>query len=171
MPPCCGRVWPWMVVCARACEAEYTDETTPKLAVEMPRSLQRCIRLGTTSMTPSRSRNTASCSTSCVREEAAVCAASFASPRCSLASPRCGLVAAADEALRGFEGDLEREFGLAGEAERGDGLFDGVGSAERLTGDLVRPAAMNPTPRPRGVVSRSEQSLGGEASDATWAGS
>ena len=22
MPPCCGRVWPWMVVCGRACEAE-----------------------------------------------------------------------------------------------------------------------------------------------------
>ena len=60
-----------------------------------------------------------------------------------------GGFAPAEEALRGFEGDLERAFGLAGEAERGDGLVDDVGSAERLTGDLVRPAAMNPAPRPR----------------------
>lgn len=109
------------------------------------------MRLGTTSITPSRSRNTANCSTSCVREEA-VCAESSG-------------FAPAEEALRGFEGDLERAFGLAGEAERGDGLVDDVVSGERLTGDLVRPAAMNPAPRPR-VVSRSEQSLGGEAPDA-----
>ena len=80
-------------------------------------------------MTPSRSRNTASCSTSCVREEA-VCAES-------------GGFAPAEEALRGFEGDLERAFGLAGEAERGDGLVDDVGSGERLTGDLARPAAIS----------------------------
>ena len=83
------------------------------------------MRLGTTSMTPSRSRKTASCSTSCVRE-AAVGAAS-------------GCLAAAAEP-RGLEGDLERAFGLEGEAERGDGLVDGLGSGERLPGELERPA-------------------------------
>ena len=83
------------------------------------------MRLGTTSMTPSRSRKTASCSTSCVRE-AAVGAAS-------------GCLAAAAEP-RGLEGDLERAFGLEGEAERGDGLFDALGSGERLPGELERPA-------------------------------
>ena len=57
-----------------------------------------------------------------------------------LLSCHCGL-AAAEEAPRGLEGDLERAFGLAGEAERDEGLVDGMGSGERLPGDLVRPAA------------------------------
>ena len=94
-------------------------------------------------MTPSRSRNTASCSTSCVREEA-VCAES-------------GGFAPAEEALRGFEGDLERAFGLAGEAERGDGLVDDVGSGERLPGELERPAGTGIAVAPSRVPRAEEQ--------------
>ena len=106
------------------------------------------MRLGTTSMTPSRSRKTASCSTSCVRE-AAVGAAS-------------GCLAAAAEP-RGLEGDLERAFGLEGEAERGDGLVDGLGSGERLPGELERPAGT-------GIASRQAAypSGGTKERDTSW---
>ena len=89
----------------------------------MPSSLKRWMRFGTTSMTPSRSRKTASCSTSCVR------AAAVAAGGLATATPR------------DLEGELERAFGPEREAERG-GVLGGVGSGERRPGDLERRATI-----------------------------
>ena len=83
------------------------------------------MRFGTTSITPSRSRKTASCSTSCVRAAAAAAASG-------------GLAAATP---RDLEGELERAFGPEREVERG-GVLGGVGSGERRPGDLERRAAI-----------------------------
>ena len=83
------------------------------------------MRFGTTSITPSRSRKTASCSTSCVRAAAAAAASG-------------GLAAATP---RDLEGELERAFGPEREVERG-GVLGGVGSGERRPGELERRAAI-----------------------------